>query len=208
MAWRRRPLALRARNANLARIGVGSALFAASAIEARTRQVGSTEETVFRSLNDLPDRWHVPVWAVMQSGSLAAVGVAGAAAFAGHRRTTAIGLVAAGTAMWGGAKVVKHRFGRGRPAAHVDDVHVRGKEQTGLGFPSGHAAVSFALAGVAAPSLGPVARVAVHVAAATTAGARLYVGAHLPLDIAGGTGLGLAASGLTNLVLGDRRRGD
>jgi membrane-associated phospholipid phosphatase len=33
----------------------------------------------------------------------------------------------------------------------------------------------------------------------------MYVGAHLPLDIAGGVGLGLVIGGLTDLVLGSRR---
>jgi membrane-associated phospholipid phosphatase len=32
--------------------------------------------------------------------------------------------------------------------------------------------------------------------------ARLYVGAHLPLDVVGGAALGLAVAGLVRLVLG------
>lgn len=159
---------------------------------------------MFRQLNELPDHIHRPVWAVMQSGSLASVGVVTGAALLFRRPVTAIGLGVSGFTMWGGAKIIKHRVGRGRPAAHIDDVNVRGREQTGLGFPSGHAAVSFTLAAVASPALPPRWRGVVWAAAGMTAAARMYVGAHLPLDIAGGIGLGVAAGGLTNLALGDR----
>jgi undecaprenyl-diphosphatase len=33
---------------------------------------------------------------------------------------------------------------------------------------------------------------------------RMYVGAHLPLDVAGGTALGIACGGLADLALTDR----
>jgi membrane-associated phospholipid phosphatase len=37
--------------------------------------------------------------------------------------------------------------------------------------------------------------------AAVVGGTRQYVGAHLPLDVAGGAALGIAAGAITNLAL-------
>jgi len=90
--------------------------------------------------------------------------------------------------VWGGIKLVKPLIGRGRPADLLDDVRVRGAAQSGLGFPSGHAAVSMTLALVATRST------RVHsaaLAAALVAGiSRIYVAAHLPLDVVAGTAAG------------------
>ncbi|MEA2843333.1 MAG: hypothetical protein QOJ69_1004, partial [Actinomycetota bacterium] len=107
-------------------------------------------------------------------------------------RNLAIVLATTGTAVWGGSKVVKRSVGRGRPAAHLGDVVVRGSEERGLGFPSGHAGVSFSLAMVAARSLPRWARPLVFVVATTVSVARVYVGAHLPLDVVGGAAIGVA----------------
>jgi membrane-associated phospholipid phosphatase len=159
---------------------------------------------VFRQVNTLPDRLHPPVWAVMQAGSLGAVGAAAAAAWAARRHATAVGLGATGFTMWAGAKVVKRGVRRGRPRAHVPSVNIRGAEARGLGFPSGHAAVSFALATVAAPALPRAARPVPWAVALAASTARMYVGAHLPLDVLGGAALGVAAGALTNVAIGDR----
>ena len=134
----------------------------------------------------------------MQAGSLGAVGAASAVALVAGRRNTAIALGVSGSAVWGGAKVVKRLFGRGRPADHIPDATIRGRAASGLGFPSGHAAVATALAVIAAPDLGPVARAGAYSVAGLTALARVYVGAHLPADVVGGIGMGLVVGTLTN----------
>jgi undecaprenyl-diphosphatase len=180
----------------------GTAVLAATAVEAKRRRVLPSEEDVFREINDLPDELHGPVWAVMQAGSFAAVGVVSGVALAARRPRTALALGAAGTAAWGGAKLVKRRTQRGRPDAHVTDVKVRGRPQSGLGFPSGHSAVAVALASVATPMLPRPVRWAPWLVVSVTAAARMYVGAHLPLDVVGGLGLGAALGGATNLVVG------
>src|SRR5262249_20667148 len=126
---------------NVVAVVGGVATLGFAAVEARARRVSAEEEEAFRRLNDLSDRIHLPVWAVRQSGSFASVGIVSLAALAVHHRRTALGLAAAGSGAWAGAKVVKRQTGRGRPAAHVDDVRIRGRAQTGLGFPSGHSAV-------------------------------------------------------------------
>jgi undecaprenyl-diphosphatase len=186
-------------------IAGGAVLFAATAGQARRREVSASEQQVFQTLNALPDGLRHPTWAVMQAGSLGAVPVVAGLAVGAGRHRTAVGLAVAGTVAWGLPKLVKRGIKRGRPGAHLDDVTVRGQAQRGLGFPSGHAAVSTSIAVVAGPVLPLPARLAAGAVAAETAAARMYVGAHLPLDIAGGVGLGLVIGGLTDLVLGSRR---
>lgn len=179
----------------------GLAVTGVTTVLARRRRVQSAEDAAFRSVNGLPDGLHRPVWAVMQAGSLAAVFVtAGVARLAG-RKSLAVLLAGTGTAVWGGSKVVKRSVGRGRPAAHLGDVVVRGSEERGLGFPSGHAGVSFALAMVAARSLPAWARRAVFAVAATVSVARVYVGAHLPLDVVGGAAIGVTTGAGVRLAV-------
>ncbi len=177
----------------LAVAGVALGAFGAFARHARRGDVGALEEQVFRGVNALPEAAYGPLWLVMQGGSLAAVGVsAGAMALSG-RRETAVRLGVAGSSMWALCKLVKYGIGRGRPGAHLDHVIVRGAAQSGLGFPSGHTAVAFTLAGIASPALSRRASGLAWTAAGLVALARQYVGAHLPADVAGGVALAIAA---------------
>ena len=177
----------------------GTAAFGMLARRAATGTVSAREERSFRMVNGLPNGILGPVWLVMQGGSLAAVGAA-TLAVRSRSRTTATGLAVAGTTAWALAKVTKPLVGRGRPADHLGYVTVRGAQQSGLGFPSGHAAVATALAVVGSRGL-PNHRTLASVIVAAVGGARQYVGAHLPLDVAGGIALGATVGAVTNLTL-------
>jgi membrane-associated phospholipid phosphatase len=176
---------------------VGVSLAVDSARRARRRRVGPTEARVFRRFNDRSNRIAVPMWVVMQSGSLGAVLVAstGVACRRGVRRGVRVGAV--GVTVWSGAKAVKPLVRRGRPDEYLDGVVVRGARQRGLGYPSGHAAVALTLGLVLPAALGRApstgALLTASVAVAATGAARMYVGAHLPLDIVGGYALGAGA---------------
>ena len=175
----------------LSTCGAGAVLVA-SAVAARTRRVPPAEAAVFRTINDAPDALHPVIWPVMQAGSLGAVFAAAALV---HRRTRdpqrTVLVAAAGTAVWGGVKLVKPLVARERPAALLPHVIERGAAQSGLGYPSGHAAVAVTLGVLATAS--PRSRAVALAAAALTGLSRIYVGAHLPLDVAGGFAIGWLA---------------
>jgi undecaprenyl-diphosphatase len=175
-------------------LAAGGALtmFVVGARSAGTGRVGAMERRAFTAVNALTSSASVPVWTVMQVGSLGgALGVAGIAAATGHREL-GVRLAVAGTTTWAAAKVVKQFVRRGRPSDTLDGVRVLGRDASGLGYPSGHAAVASTLAVLVIPALPPVVRPWIPVVALTVGVARIYVGAHLPLDVAGGLAFGAA----------------
>ncbi len=173
------------------RLVVGVLGLAASAVPVRRNSIGRREQQAFRAVNDRPDWLHRPAWVVMQLGVLGAAPVAAGAAYVAGERRLAIRLVASGLAAWALAKAVKQVVRRGRPATVIPDVRHRGPESSGLGYLSGHAAVSMTLILVAAPDLGRPARRVALAAVPLVGLSRIYVGAHLPLDVVGGASLGL-----------------
>jgi membrane-associated phospholipid phosphatase len=171
-----------------------------SAVAAATGGPYRWELAIFRPVNDLPDAIHPPVWALMQLGAVGAGPALGAVAWRAGHRDLAARLVGEATACWGIAKVVKRLVQRGRPARLVPGTHTRGQEATGFGYLSGHAAVAAALMAATA-SAAPRGRRMLGAAAAGVGVARIYVGAHLPLDVIGGVGLGLAVDGVVRRYL-------
>ncbi len=174
-----------------------------SARRARVREVGPIEEGLFRVANDGPDEIDLPLWAVMQSGSLGAVFVVSGWLVRQGRIRAAVMSTITGVTVWGGVKAIKPLIGRGRPDCYLDRVVVRGPSQTGLGYPSGHAAVATVLAIIATSHLEPLERAAALATAGMTGGARMYAGAHLPLDVVGGMAIGLLCGRAARSILAD-----
>jgi membrane-associated phospholipid phosphatase len=184
------------------RVGAAAAGLAAAGLLARSPEVSAAERRAFELVGRLPRGVAPGLWAVMQAGSLAAVFVAAGLALGARRPRLAADLAASGTSAWVAAKLVKQVVRRGRPEALLPGVVVYGRPQTGLGFPSGHAAVAVAMMTAASPHLSPPARAAGWSTVALVAAARMYVGAHLPLDVAGGLLLGLAVGSAVRLAPG------
>jgi len=164
------------------------------------------ERRVFVAVNGLPGQFDVLLIPVMQAGALAAVFAAGVLALIARRRRLAGLLVLAGGSAWILAKLVKRVVERGRPAEYFDGVIIHGAVQMGQGFPSGHAAVIAAMATVVSPYLSRTGRILVWTVVGLVALARVYTGAHLPLDVVSGVAVGWGLGCVINLVLGTPAR--
>lgn len=139
---------------------------------------------------------------VTQLGWIGAVPVAAVVALAARRRRLAVDLTMAGVAAWVLAKVVKDLAHRGRPGVLLEDVILRGVPSVGHGFVSGHAAVAAALATVASGHVSRRTRRVLWALVWLVGAARVYSGAHLPLDVVGGAALGWVLGAGVHLLRG------
>ena len=182
---------------------LGSALvLALTAMGVHRHAVDSWERVLFRVANDHTVLPFVVVWPIMQLGNILAVPVCAAIAAATRRFRLCATILLGGALTYYLAKVIKHYVIRGRPGELLNDVSIRGTASQGLGHVSGHAGVVAGLAMMTTPYLGRRARIVVCALAVAVCLARLYVGAHLPLDVLGGAALGLAVGAGMRLVLG------
>ena len=175
---------------DVVRLGLGSIALAGCSLIAALTRVTSFETALFHLFNSLPGWLYRLFWVVMQLGSFGAVFVVAALALLTRRVRLALELLGAGVIAYYAAIGLKHLVDRGRPAAQISGVVVHGPAAKGLGFPSGHAAVSAALAATAVPFLARRWRRWIWVLPLTVGAARIFVGAHLPLDVLGGFVLG------------------
>ena len=195
------------------RLVAGCVVLLLTALAIHKNYLGSREAAVFRLVNGLAlPGWTWPgvVWLVMQLGVIGAVPLVAVVALATRHLRLALDAVLAAGSIYLIAKVIKQFVQRGRPYSLLEQVNILGEPAGGLGYVSGHSAVAVALATVASPYLGRRARRVAWALAAAVCLTRIYVGAHLPLDVLGGAALAWAAGALVHLVVGAPRghRGD
>jgi membrane-associated phospholipid phosphatase len=162
------------------------------------------EHDLFWALNDGPAWLDRTVRVTMYAGMLPAVPVAAVVAAMFYRYRLALVLFASGVLAYAIARVIKDVIARGRPLDIFGPggVIVHGQVQTGLGYPSGHAAVAAALVAAAFPYLPRRIRWWLVAIPLIVGYDRVYVGAHLPLDVAGGWALGVLVASIVHLVVG------
>jgi undecaprenyl-diphosphatase len=169
------------------------------------RGVPAAERWVFEAINGLPSwpwlEW--PVRVVMQAGAFFALPIIAAVAFLLKRFRLGVAVLVSGGVAYLLARVAKDFVYRHRPFELLppDDVVVRGNVQTGLGFPSGHSAVAAAVVCAAIPYLVWRYKLWLLLVPVVVAFGRIYVGAHLPLDVVGGMSLGIATATIYHLVI-------
>jgi membrane-associated phospholipid phosphatase len=198
----RRSTAATARRTDIAALVVGVLVLTASSIAA-TAPLTSAEIDLFRFINDQPQSLYPFIWPLMQYGTFVTIPLLSLVALGFRRYRAAIVMATSGIGVYLIAKVVKVAVERPRPAALLTGVHEREVFGEGsLGYPSGHAAVAAALAFTCAMFFGVVwFRIGLALAIIVSVG-RLYVGAHLPLDVVGGAALGVIAGALAHLLIG------
>lgn len=181
---------------------VGLGIFALAAVIA-TGGLAVGEEAVFVSVNSMPDFLYVVIWPFMQYGVFLTIPVLVVVALILRRVRLAATMAVAGVGVYFLARIVKEMVQRGRPEALITDVHEREMFASGsLGFPSGHAAVAAALTVVVTPYLRGRWRLLPVALAVIVCLGRMYVGAHVPLDLVGGAALGTSAGYAANLIVG------
>jgi undecaprenyl-diphosphatase len=161
------------------------------------------EIVVFSAVNDLPGNVSRLLWILNQYGNALTIPTATVVALVFRKWTLALSLAISGAGVYLLAKVIKEFVGRGRPAALLEGVAERETFAPGsLGYPSGHAAVAWVITLLIAPYVRRGWQIAALLAAIVVPFIRMYVGAHLPLDLIGGAALGVTIASATNLVVG------
>lgn len=180
---------------------LGLAAFWLGFLVAQRGELPVFEGDLFRIVNNLPEIVFPVVWAFMQLGNVVAVPVVAGVAALTRRFRMARDMLVAGLLAYLAADVVKSVVRRERPVGLVEANLLDGNV-SGIGFISGHAAVAAALATAAVPYLSRRGRRVAWALAWTVAIARVYVGAHLPLDILGGAAVGWAIGSMVHYVFG------
>jgi membrane-associated phospholipid phosphatase len=185
------------------------AVVAACAVVVANGRVGPAERAVFHAINGLPGWLYRPMVVFQYLGVLVIPLVVAVGALALRRWRLAAALVLVVPLKLAAEKVPKLLVERERPGTTVPDAILRGVPSAGLSFTSGHAIITFAIAGLLALVLPLRWGIVAFVLATLNAIARVYLGAHNPLDVVGGAAIGLAIAAVLDLVLNvarDRQR--
>lgn len=163
-----------------------------STVLALRRPLPEWELRLTEWVNNAPESVERALYPVMQVGAgLAPVLVAGVVLVVRRDRWAAAAVAAGGLGAWFTAKALKQLVSRDRPLAYLSGLDVREGDGSGLGFPSGHAAVAASIAVTLAVVVPRRWRPLLVAVAGLVGVARIVVGVHLPVDVVGGWSLGV-----------------
>jgi undecaprenyl-diphosphatase len=189
--------------------GSGALILMASVLGARRSTIAPLEQRAFRVVNGLPDVLYWPFWVPMQLGNLV-VGTLVGLGIALITRDAGLAVAVMGAVV---LKLISERVlrrwlasyleVRQRPGTSEPNARLRGADvpTTGPSFPSGHVILVAAVGTVVASgsSLGlALAPLAICVVVAL---GRVYVGAHNPLDVTAGLGMGMLVGAVMSIPL-------
>ena len=177
------------------------AVFALCAVVVADGRVGPAERAAFHAVNGLPDWLYLPMLLFQYLGVLVVPLVVAAGALAFRRWRLAAALVLVVPLKLATERVAKLLVERERPGTTVPDAILHGVPSAGLSFTSGHAIITFAIAGLLVLVLPRRWGIVAFVLATLNAVARVYLGAHNPLDVVGGAAIGLAIAAVLDMVL-------
>ena len=186
----------------------GTAVAIVSGVIASNGRVAGWEQAIFHGINGLPDWLRPAMWVFQLAGLLLVPLVVAVGALAFRRYRLAIALLAfIPLKLLIEKGVVKNLVERERPATticHLDLScgHFRDVPLESLSFVSGHAIISWGVATLLYPYLPGRWRWLPFLIATLNAIARVYLGAHNPLDVIGGAGIGVALGGLLTMAIG------
>lgn len=182
-------------------VGAAAAALVVTAAVAAGGEVAEADRAVARAIYDLPTALTGFLEAVNTFGTRLAIGVVALVALVCGRARAAVVVLGAGWLAWAVAAGLKELVDRPRPDPALLDRPIR-VVVDGFGFPSSHAAISFALAGALALAAGSRwVSVSACVAAILTAVTRVHLGVHWPLDVVGGAAIGLLAAVAADAVI-------
>ncbi len=187
------------------RAALAAVVFIAAAFVARTGDPGAVQRWAFRVVNGLPSGAAAPFVGVMQLGALGALPFLALVCVLSRRLRLAVLVAVGGFVAWVAAKVLQAVVAEPAPDVHVSHAVLHGVRAPGFSFPSTHVAVAAALATVAAPYLGRSGRRFAWLLVVAIAVARVYVGAHLPIDVVGGAAVGWCVGSLLHVTVGAPR---
>jgi len=184
----------------------GLALTVFASLGARDGRVSGAERAVFRAINGLPDWLERPMWALQLLGLLGTPIIVAVVMLVTRRWRPALALLLlVPLKLVAERQVLKKLVERQRPGQNEPGAVLRNVPPAGLSYPSGHAIVVAGMLVILWPYLGRTGRVVATLLALGAGVARVYLGAHNPLDVVAGFGLGLLLGGLLTFLVGIHR---
>ena len=180
----------------------GFAVLVTCGLIARSGTVGDAERSVFEAINGLPEGLEPVMHQAQFLGVLAIGPVVALIALALRRYRLAAAAALVTVFKLVGERIVWKVVDRERPGVTEPNAIVRGGTDTdGVSFVSGHVVLVTGLAWVITPYLRGRWRIIPWLVVALVCFARIYLGAHNPLDVLGGFALGVAIGAIANLLV-------